>query len=576
MLIQAPSVPGWRFGGPAHWERGPTRTGRLPAHQARAHHPRRRGAARRAASPDPGLRREEVAHLAYISTEYYTRLEQARGPHPSREVLAQLARALRLSDAERDHLHHLAGTPPGPPPGPSREVRQSIVDLLDRLPQAAAIVLSATYEVIAWNDLAAALMEDFSALPRRDRNLVRRRFLEPKRGGRWLYSVSDADAFARSAVQHLRAAAARYPDDPEMTGLVEELLAGSEEFARLWAAHEVAARPDSPQDLRPPRRRSRHRQLRRPGHRRPRPARDHLHRRTGLAVRGGVPAAVGRRYPTHGHPRLSRQSAEAVQPFDRGVPRPPDVPRRDAVRRLNAQPVDVRAAPDVQPVGPAWRGVGRLPGAPCAGTQPTPPSTIRYGCSPTPAAHRPPTSVDRAHDQDVLVAALAGSARHARKHQEAGIDIVVAQGTRPAATPARSPPWCSPPRSSRPWTRCPYWRPGGSERPAGGGGTGTGSPGSVAGLPVADHHRSGHALARPDPEAARRRFRRHRPLARPHRQARAPAAHRVDRRLGRPRRARHPPHATAGTPRRRGRLDASRSTRSSRCWVRRSARSSAG
>ncbi|MEV3908171.1 helix-turn-helix transcriptional regulator [Streptomyces canus] len=191
----------------------------------------------------PGLRREEVAQLAYISTEYYTRLEQARAPRPSLEVLAQVARALRLSDAERDHLHHLAGTPPGPLPGPSREVRQSIVDLLHRLPQAAAIVLSATYEVIAWNDLAAALMEDFSALPRRDRNLVRRRFLEPRRGGRWLSSVSDADEFARSAAQHLRAAAARYPDDPEMTGLVEELLAGSEEFARLWAAHEVAARP---------------------------------------------------------------------------------------------------------------------------------------------------------------------------------------------------------------------------------------------------------------------------------------------------------------------------------------------
>jgi len=108
----------------------------------------------------PGLRREEVAQLAFISTEYYTRLEQARGPHPSREVLAALARALRLTDAERDHLHHLAGLPPGPPPGPSREVRPSILALLRRLPQAAAIVLSATYEVIAWNDLAAALLGD--------------------------------------------------------------------------------------------------------------------------------------------------------------------------------------------------------------------------------------------------------------------------------------------------------------------------------------------------------------------------------------------------------------------------------
>lgn len=67
----------------------------------------------------PGLRREEVAQLAYISTEYYTRLEQARAPRPSREVLSGLARALRLSDVEREHLHHLAGAPRDHPPGPA-------------------------------------------------------------------------------------------------------------------------------------------------------------------------------------------------------------------------------------------------------------------------------------------------------------------------------------------------------------------------------------------------------------------------------------------------------------------------
>ncbi|MEU3253752.1 helix-turn-helix transcriptional regulator [Streptomyces sp. NPDC006997] len=190
----------------------------------------------------PGLRREEVAQLAFISPEYYTRLEQARAPRPSREVLSGLTRALRLTDAERDHLHHLAGAPPGPPPGPSREVRQSIVDLLHRLPGAAAIVLSATHEVLAWNDLAAALMEDFSALPRRDRNLVRRVFLSPRDAhGQPLYGVSDTAEFARSAALDLRAAAARYPGDPEVTGLVDELLAGSAEFAALWAAHDVVA-----------------------------------------------------------------------------------------------------------------------------------------------------------------------------------------------------------------------------------------------------------------------------------------------------------------------------------------------
>jgi len=191
----------------------------------------------------PGLRREEVAQLAFISTEYYTRLEQARAPHPSREVLAQLARALRLSDAERTHLHHLAGAPPGPPPGPTREVRQSIVDLLHRLPNAAATVISATFEIIAWNDLAAALMEDFSALPRADRNLVRRAFLGPHRDGRRLYGVSDVTEFARNSAQQLRAAAARYPNDPELKGLIRELLDGSQEFARLWAVHDVAPAP---------------------------------------------------------------------------------------------------------------------------------------------------------------------------------------------------------------------------------------------------------------------------------------------------------------------------------------------
>ncbi|WP_234790676.1 MULTISPECIES: helix-turn-helix transcriptional regulator [Mycolicibacterium] len=192
----------------------------------------------------PGLRRDEVAHLAFISTEYYTRLEQARAPHPSREVLAGLTRALRLSDAERAHLYVLAGVEPEAPLGPPRAVRQSILDLLQRLPQAAAIVLSATYEVIAWNDLACALMEDFSALSRRDRNLVRRAFLGPRPpGGRRLYGVSDADEFGRTCTQHLRATAARYPDDPETAELIAELRAGSEEFRQLWDAHDVIAQP---------------------------------------------------------------------------------------------------------------------------------------------------------------------------------------------------------------------------------------------------------------------------------------------------------------------------------------------
>lgn len=196
----------------------------------------------------PGLRREEVAQLAFMSTEYYTRLEQGRAPRPSREVLSGLARALRLGDAERDHLHHLAGEPPAPPTGPSREVRPSILDLLHRLPQAAATVISAGFEVIAWNDLAAALMEDFSALPRRDRNLIRKAFL----GGRDVYGVSDAETFGRRAAKQLRATVARYPDDPELAALVGELRAGSAAFRELWESHDVADDPTMVKTFRHP------------------------------------------------------------------------------------------------------------------------------------------------------------------------------------------------------------------------------------------------------------------------------------------------------------------------------------
>ncbi|MEE6164978.1 MULTISPECIES: helix-turn-helix transcriptional regulator [unclassified Mycolicibacterium] len=192
----------------------------------------------------PGLRRDEVAHLAFISTDYYTRLEQARAPHPSGEVLAGLVRALRLSDAERAYLYLVAGVELERPPGPPREVRASILNLIQRLPQAAAIVLSATYEVLAWNDLACALMEDFSALSRRDRNLVRRAFLGPHPAdGRRLYGVSDADEFSHTAALHLRATAARYPDDAETSELIAELRSGSAEFARLWKAHDIVSRP---------------------------------------------------------------------------------------------------------------------------------------------------------------------------------------------------------------------------------------------------------------------------------------------------------------------------------------------
>lgn len=187
----------------------------------------------------PGLRREEVAQLAHISTQYYTRLEQARGPHPSRHVLAALGRALRLNDAERAHLYTLGGQQ-AEPPGPSADVPDRILDLIERLPHTAAVVLDARYDVLAWNPLAAALLEDFSARPRRERNMIRRYFLDPDPARRH-YGIADADgAFGRFAAGHLRAAAARYPDDHATQELVRELLNSSPEFAAFWPDPEVS------------------------------------------------------------------------------------------------------------------------------------------------------------------------------------------------------------------------------------------------------------------------------------------------------------------------------------------------
>lgn len=181
--------------------------------------------------------------LAHISTEYYVRLEQARAPRPSGEVLAAIAGALRLTEPESDHLHVLAGTVPIQTRLHRRDVRPSILAVLERLPQTAAFVMSAAFEVLAWNDLAAALMEDFGALAQEDRNLARKAFLGPVRPGEALYGISNDAEFRNHVVMELRATVARYPSDPVVTGLVEELNDGSLEFARLWERHDVQSAP---------------------------------------------------------------------------------------------------------------------------------------------------------------------------------------------------------------------------------------------------------------------------------------------------------------------------------------------
>jgi transcriptional regulator with XRE-family HTH domain len=201
----------------------------------------------------PGLRREEAAVLAHISTEYYIRLEQGRAAsRPSGDVLAGIAAALLLTDAESDHLHVLAGTAPNRTGLHRRDVRPSILALLERLPQTAGFVMSAAFEVLAWNDLAAALMEDFAQLAPKDRNLARRAFLAPQRAEAPLYGISDTAEFRHQAVRELRATLARYPADPAVTGLVDELRDASPDFARLWERHDVQAAPTLTKTFRHP------------------------------------------------------------------------------------------------------------------------------------------------------------------------------------------------------------------------------------------------------------------------------------------------------------------------------------
>ncbi|WP_416518519.1 helix-turn-helix transcriptional regulator [Streptomyces achromogenes] len=188
----------------------------------------------------PGLRREEVAQLAGMSVDYYTRLEQSRGPRPSRQMLTALARALRLTKDEHDHLFHLTGQEPPRREATGAHVRPGLLLVLDRLHDIPAIVVTDCGEVLAQNALSRALSGDALARPPRERNMIRRFFLDP--ATQELFPPEDRPARAREHVAGLRAVASARPTDPEPADLVAELRSTSQEFARLWNEHEVAIR----------------------------------------------------------------------------------------------------------------------------------------------------------------------------------------------------------------------------------------------------------------------------------------------------------------------------------------------
>jgi len=185
----------------------------------------------------PGLRREEVATRAGVSVTWYTWLEQERGGPPSNEVLERLARALELDDAGREVLFLLAQQRPPPlRPSPIPAVTPALQRVLDGFPTSAAIIKTPTWDVVAWNEAAVAVLGDYSALPARERNVLRRLF-DPENPRR---AHPDWEHDARFAIAVFRMDVARAGDSTAAGALAAEMQASSGDFRRLWAENGIS------------------------------------------------------------------------------------------------------------------------------------------------------------------------------------------------------------------------------------------------------------------------------------------------------------------------------------------------
>lgn len=186
-----------------------------------------------------GLRREEVAMLAAMSTDYYARLEQRRGPQPSPQMLSALARALRLDDSERDYLYRVAGHSAPERTGRLGHVAPALLRVLDRLDDTPAMVISSLGETLVQNHLAAALLGDHSGYAGLDRSEVFRWFTQPQTA-RNRYPAADQPQHSRALVAGLRAEFGATGASSRAGELVRELLRRSPEFTELWDRQEVA------------------------------------------------------------------------------------------------------------------------------------------------------------------------------------------------------------------------------------------------------------------------------------------------------------------------------------------------
>lgn len=184
-----------------------------------------------------GLRREEVAALSDMSVDYYSRLEQGRGPQPSEQMLAAIARGLRLSLDERDHLFRLGGDNAPIRALRSEHISPGLMRVLDRLQDTPAQVISELGEILLQTATARALFGDETGLTGMSRSVVYRWFTDPD--ARLVYPAEDHPAHSRNFTADLRAAYAKYGPSSRVGAVVEALEKQSPEFAELWAAHEV-------------------------------------------------------------------------------------------------------------------------------------------------------------------------------------------------------------------------------------------------------------------------------------------------------------------------------------------------
>lgn len=186
----------------------------------------------------PGLRREELAALAGLSVEYVVRLEQSRARHPSPQVLGALARALRLTDDERDHLYRLGGAAVPSSGLVPRHITPGVHRMIDRLGDVPLAVHSAAWDLLQWNPLWAALTGDPSGLRGIERNVAWRHFCAER--GVIDFDEQHAEEFSRDLAADLREALGRYPEDRGLATLVRRLRAESPDFERHWRDAHVA------------------------------------------------------------------------------------------------------------------------------------------------------------------------------------------------------------------------------------------------------------------------------------------------------------------------------------------------